>query len=137
MSGNGATNNAEGVNLLVWRDDRGGCGRAKLAFDGAPVDVLVLRLLQSWVLVKQIGNEGQVELRVAADDICRHDELPAAEPVGLVQHALGPLQVLFLLQRDRDAVWFKLSAFHKNQSFYTNRHVLKKIKIKHITTTFR
>lgn len=69
-------------------------------FDGAPVDVLVLRFLQSRVLVEQIGNKSQVQFGVATDDVRRHDELSAPEAVGLVQHALGPLQVLFLLPRD-------------------------------------
>lgn len=69
-------------------------------FDGAPVDVLVLGFLQSRVLVEQIGNKSQVQFGVATDDIRRHDELSAPEAVGLVQHALGTLQVLFLLPRD-------------------------------------
>lgn len=75
--------------------------KRRLTLDGAPVDVLVLWFLQRRVLVEQVGDEGQVEFGVAADDICRHDELSASEPVGLIQHALGPLQVLLLLQRER------------------------------------
>lgn len=71
----------------------------QLTFDGAPVDVLVLWFLQSRVLIEQIGHKSQVQFGVAPDDVCRHDELPASEPVGFIQHALGPLQVLFLLQR--------------------------------------
>lgn len=70
----------------------------ELTFDGAPVDVLVLWFLQRRVLVEQIGNKGQVQFGVAADDVRWHDELSASEPVGLVQHALGPLHVLCLLQ---------------------------------------
>lgn len=73
-----------------------------MTFDGAPVDILVLWLLQSRILVEQIGNKSQVELGVAADDVCGHDELPAAKLVSLIQHALGPLQVVFLLQRQQE-----------------------------------
>lgn len=69
-----------------------------LTLNGAPVNVLVLGLLQRWVLVEQIGDEGQVQLGVSSHHIRRHDELSAAEALGLVQHALGSLQVLLLLQ---------------------------------------
>lgn len=67
-------------------------------FDGAPVDVLVLGLLQRRILVEQVGHIGQVQLGVAADDVGRRDELAAAQPIGLLQHALRPLQVLLLLR---------------------------------------
>lgn len=70
-------------------------------FDGAPVDVLVLRLLQGWVFVEQVGDKSQVQLGVAADNIGGHDELSAAEALGLVQHALSTPQVVLLLEDSR------------------------------------
>lgn len=68
-----------------------------LTFNGAPVDVLVLWLMQGRVFVEQVGDEGQVELGVAADDVGGGDELAAAEALGLLQHALGSLHVILLL----------------------------------------
>lgn len=53
--------------------------------------------MQGRVFVEQVGDEGQVELGVAADDVGGGDELAAAEALGLLQHALGPLHVVLLL----------------------------------------
>lgn len=72
-----------------------------LTFQQGPVNVLVLRLGECWVLVKQVCNKGQVQLRVAADDVCWSNKLPAAQPVCLLQHILSPLQVIFLLKRQK------------------------------------
>lgn len=71
-------------------------------FDGAPVNVLVLWFLQRWIFVEQVGYKGQVKFGVAADNIGGHDELSASEELGLIQHALGPSQVVHLL-KDKDA----------------------------------
>lgn len=71
-------------------------------FEGTPVDVLVLWLLQRWIFVEQVGYKRQVEFGVAADDISGHDELSAPEALGLIQHALGSLQVVLLL-KDNEA----------------------------------
>lgn len=68
-----------------------------LTFNGAPVDVLVLWLMQGRVFVEQVGDEGQVELGVATDNVGGGDELAAAEALGLLQHALGSLHVILLL----------------------------------------
>lgn len=67
----------------------------------APVNVLVFRLLQSRILVEQIGHIGQIEFRVSSDHVCGRDELSAAEAVGLFQHALGSLQVVFFLSQNK------------------------------------
>lgn len=68
-----------------------------LTFNGAPVDVLVLWLMQGRVFVEQVGDEGQIELGVPPDDVGGGDELAAAEALGLLQHALGSLHVILLL----------------------------------------
>lgn len=64
----------------------------------SPVDVLILGFGQRRVLVEEIGHKGQVEFRVARHDVSRRDKLSAAQPVCLLQHTLGSLQVIFLLQ---------------------------------------
>lgn len=69
-----------------------------LTLDGAPVNVLVLWLLQGRILIEQVGNVRQVQLGVAADYVGCCDELSAAKTVSLLQHALCSLYVLFLLQ---------------------------------------
>lgn len=53
--------------------------------------------MQGRVFVEQVGNEGQVELGVPADDVGGGDELSAAEALGLLQHALGALHIILLL----------------------------------------
>lgn len=68
-----------------------------LTFQKRPVDVLAFRLGKCWVLVEQVGNKGQVQFGVATDHISRCDELPAAEPIRLLQHVLCPPQVILLL----------------------------------------
>lgn len=68
-----------------------------ITFQKGPVNVLVFRLGKCWVLVEQVGNEGQVQFGVATDHISRRDELPAAEAIRLLQHVLCPPQVILLL----------------------------------------
>lgn len=68
-----------------------------ITFQKGPVDVLVFRLGKCWVLVEQVGNEGQVQFGVATDHISWCDELPAAEAIRLLQHVLRPPQVILLL----------------------------------------
>lgn len=68
-----------------------------LTLQEPPVDVLVLRFSQSWILVEQIGHKGQVEFGVPAHHVSRGDKLSTAEPVGLLQHRLRPFQVVSLL----------------------------------------
>lgn len=58
--------------------------------------------MQGRVFVEQVGDEGQVELGVAADDVGGGDELAAAEALSLLQHALGSLHVILLLPHKRD-----------------------------------
>lgn len=70
-----------------------------LTFQKGPVDVLVFRLGECWVLVEQVGNEGQVQFGVATDHVSWRDELPAAQPIRLLQHVLCPPQVILLLTR--------------------------------------
>lgn len=53
--------------------------------------------MQGRVFVEQVGDEGQVELGVAADDVGGGDELAAAEALCLLQHALGSLHIILLL----------------------------------------
>lgn len=65
--------------------------------DRAPVDVLVLWFLQRGKFVEQIGHIGQIEFRISADHICGRDELSTAESIGLLQHTLGSLDVIFFL----------------------------------------
>lgn len=67
-------------------------------FNGAPVNVLVFGFFQGRVLVEEVGHEGKVQLGIPSHHIGRHDELPAAQPLSLLQHGLGPLQVILLLQ---------------------------------------
>ena len=69
-----------------------------LTLDGAPVNVLVLWLLQGRILIKQVGNVRQVQLGVAADYVGCCNKLSAAKTGSLLQHALCSLYVLFLLQ---------------------------------------
>lgn len=65
-----------------------------LTFQPVPVQVYVLGFGQCWVFVEEVGHEGQVEFGAPTDDVSRGDELSAAEPLGLLQHGLGPLQVV-------------------------------------------
>lgn len=69
-----------------------------ITFQEGPVDVLVFGLGECWVLVEQVGHEGQVQFGVATDHVSRRDELAAAQPVRLLQHELCPAQVVLLLQ---------------------------------------
>lgn len=71
-----------------------------LTFQSSPVDVLVLWFVQGRVSVKEVGNESQVQLGVPSHNICGCDKLPAAQPLCLLQHALCPLDVILLLQRE-------------------------------------
>lgn len=66
-------------------------------FHQSPVKVFILWFGQCWIFVKQIGHKGKVEFGVSTDDVIRCDKLSTAEPVGLLQHGLGPLQVVLLL----------------------------------------
>lgn len=66
-------------------------------FQQSPVDVLILRFGQCWIFVEQIGHKGKVEFGVSTDDVSWGDKLSTAEPVGLLQHGLCPLHVVFLL----------------------------------------
>jgi len=68
-----------------------------LTFNRAPVDVLVLWLMQGRVFVEQVGDECQVQLWVPPDNISGCDELPAPQPLCLLQHALRTLHVVLLL----------------------------------------
>lgn len=66
-------------------------------FQQLPVNVLILRFGQCRVFVEQICHKRQVEFGVTADNIGRGDKLSTAKPVGLLQHGLRPLQIVFLL----------------------------------------
>lgn len=68
-----------------------------ITFQKVPVDVLVFRLGKCWVLVEQVGNEGQVQFGIATDHISWCDELSAAEPICLLKHVLCSSQVILLL----------------------------------------
>lgn len=68
-----------------------------LTFQPVPVQVYIFGFGQCWVFVEEVGHKGQVEFGAPADDISRGDKLSAAEPLGLLQHGLGPLQVVSLL----------------------------------------
>lgn len=70
---------------------------ASQTFDGTPVDVLVLRFLQGRILVEEVCHKSHVEFWVPADNISCRDKLSAPETVCLVQHALGPFQVVLVL----------------------------------------
>lgn len=70
---------------------------ASQTFDGTPVDVLVLRFLQGRILVEEVRHKSHVEFWVPTDNISCHDKLSAPETVSLVQHALGPFQVVVVL----------------------------------------
>lgn len=69
----------------------------QLTLDGAPVDVLVLRFLQSRIFVKKVGHVGQVQLRISSHNISRCDKLTTAEAIGLFQHELCPFHVILFL----------------------------------------
>lgn len=73
-----------------------------LTFQQSPVDVLILGFGQRWIFVEQICHKGEVEFGVSADDVSRGDELSAAESVGLLQHGLCPLHVVFLLDNTKE-----------------------------------
>lgn len=60
--------------------------------------IVEVDLLERGMHVEQVGHEGQVELAVAADDVVRGDKLPAVQPGRLLQHQLGPLGQIVLLQ---------------------------------------
>lgn len=68
-----------------------------LTFQPVPVQVYILGFGQCGIFVEEVGHEGQVELGAPADDVSRGDKLSTAEPLGLLQHSLGPLQVVPLL----------------------------------------
>ncbi|TNN79204.1 hypothetical protein EYF80_010448 [Liparis tanakae] len=68
-----------------------------LTFQQSPVNVLVLGFSQRWIFVEQVRHEGEVEFGVSADDVSRGDKLSTAESVGLLEHRLCPLHVVFLL----------------------------------------
>lgn len=57
--------------------------------------------MQGRVLVEQVGNECQVQLWVPPDNISGCDELPAAQPLCLLQHALSTLHVVLLLRQPK------------------------------------
>lgn len=61
-----------------------------------------VRLLQGGMHVEQVGHEGQVELAVPVGDVVGGDELPAVQPRRLLQHQLGPLGQIVLLQAHRE-----------------------------------
>lgn len=68
-----------------------------------PVHVFVLRFGQCRILIEQVGHESKIEFWVSADDVGRGDKLPTAEPVGLNQHGLRPVLVVFLLKNTGNA----------------------------------
>lgn len=75
-----------------------------VTFKSPPVDVLILRLVQGRVFVKEVGNKSQVQLGVSSDNICGRDKLAAAQPLRLLQHAFCPLDVVFLLRWKRTPI---------------------------------
>lgn len=70
-----------------------------LTLQQAPVDVLVLRFGQCWILVKEIGHKRQVKFGVSRHHVSGRDKLSAAKSLSLLQHSLCPFQVVFLLKK--------------------------------------
>lgn len=63
-----------------------------------------LRLIQSRVVVEQVGDEGQIELVNSIHDVLRCDEASTVELRRLLQHRLGPMDQVRLVDRfGRDA----------------------------------
>ena len=61
--------------------------------------VLTLVVIESGVLVEEIGDEGEVELGVAHDDVLGINKLAAADLLGVLEHQLCALQGIGLAQR--------------------------------------
>lgn len=59
--------------------------------------LLVLWFSESRVFVEKGRHEGHVELRVSTHNIGGSDKLPAAQTVGLLQHAFCSLYQILLL----------------------------------------
>lgn len=54
------------------------------------------------MFVEERGHKGHVELCVSTNDISGSHKLPAAETVGLSEHALCSLREILLLETDTD-----------------------------------
>lgn len=67
--------------------------------------IVEVDLLERGMHVEQVGHKRQVELAVSADDIVRRDKLPAVQLGRLLQHQLGPLGQIVLLQVGEGFSW--------------------------------
>lgn len=76
--------------------------RLRLTLYVRRLHVVEVDLLEGGMHVEQVGHEGQVELAVSVDDVLRRDKLPAVHLRRLLQHQLGPLGQIVLLQVRRE-----------------------------------
>lgn len=73
-----------------------------LTLQQAPVDVLVLRFGQCWILVEEVGHKRQVQFGVSRHHVGGCDKLSAAKSLSLLQHSFCSFQVVFLLKQQND-----------------------------------